>query len=168
MTAAEQLQQELDRHRKGMKWWYRKVYLESAHWKQLRQQKFRASGKVCERCRASECLQIHHLRYRLIYDVGLGDLQVLCRRCHQITHGLSGSTVSKRAERKRQRKIRNKRRAKKRRSGNKVAAPKNKASPTKLHPFDALAKIIQFARRKKLLKTGRSDGRTDRQGNPTE
>jgi hypothetical protein len=73
-----------------MQVWYRTVYLKSAHWKKLRQRtKVLADGK-CQGCNC-RCLHpdIHHLKYRNIFDVAPSDLQALCRECHDEEHARS-------------------------------------------------------------------------------
>lgn len=67
--------------------WYRLVYLRSDHWKDLRLRAMAALEKVCcQQCGATRSLDVHHLRYRSIYDVKVTDLQVLCRACHEKEH----------------------------------------------------------------------------------
>lgn len=66
--------------------WYREVYLKSEHWRNLRNQALQAYGRFCAKCRAVSSLDVHHLRYRNIYDVLVTDLQVLCRPCHEKEH----------------------------------------------------------------------------------
>ena len=65
--------------------WYRKVYLLSEHWKGLRRAKLAVNPK-CEICGKKTHLDVHHLRYKNIYDVLVSDLQTLCRRCHKKHH----------------------------------------------------------------------------------
>jgi 5-methylcytosine-specific restriction endonuclease McrA len=65
--------------------WYRKVYLLSEHWKSLRKAKIKINPS-CEICGAKRRLDVHHIRYRNIYDVTVEDLQTLCRRCHKKHH----------------------------------------------------------------------------------
>jgi len=65
--------------------WYREVYLLSEHWKGLRRAKLAISPK-CEICGRKTRLDVHHLRYKNIYDVLVEDLQTLCRRCHKKHH----------------------------------------------------------------------------------
>jgi hypothetical protein len=66
--------------------WYRTIYLYSDHWRSLREAAFAAHGRKCHCCPAKNRLEVHHLRYKAIYDVEVGDLQVLCRNCHQKEH----------------------------------------------------------------------------------
>jgi 5-methylcytosine-specific restriction endonuclease McrA len=66
--------------------WYRLVYLKSEHWKLLREAKFKQVGRKCEKCPSIKILQVHHIRYKEIFNVILSDLQVLCRKCHKKIH----------------------------------------------------------------------------------
>lgn len=80
-----------------MKAWYRKVYLASDHWSELRSRALQILGKRCSHC--GECdsiLDVHHLNYRNIFDVLVSDLQVLCRSCHATEHARLRRSVSKR------------------------------------------------------------------------
>ncbi len=65
--------------------WYREVYLLSEHWKGLRRAKL-TINPICEICGRKTRLDIHHIRYKHIYDVLISDLQTLCRRCHKKYH----------------------------------------------------------------------------------
>lgn len=67
-------------------------YLVTDHWKALRFMKMKQAGFKCEKCKSDENIQVHHLRYRDLFDVQLSDLQCLCRNCHQRAHGLAGAT----------------------------------------------------------------------------
>ena len=78
---------------KSMREWYREVYLNSEHWKNLRAQKLAEKGRKCEKCGSGTCIQIHHLNYRFIFDVQLCDLQVLCEACHKIAHCIKPTPV---------------------------------------------------------------------------
>lgn len=66
---------------------YRSIYLKSDHWSNLRLQKLADCDAKCERCGKRDLSNdVHHLRYRRLYDVLLEDLVVLCRRCHILVH----------------------------------------------------------------------------------
>ena len=65
--------------------WYRKVYLRSEHWKNLRKEKKKVNP-ICEVCGAKKKLDVHHKHYRNLYDVILEDLETLCRKCHKKRH----------------------------------------------------------------------------------
>src|ERR1035437_5576370 len=57
--------------------YYRNVYLRSEHWKNLRKEK-KKLNPVCEVCGSKKKLDVHHINYRMLYDVLLEDLQTLC------------------------------------------------------------------------------------------
>ena len=96
MTPTQLLRQELSKypnltHRE----WYRNIYLNSSHWKTLRQEALNFHGRHCAKCPESVRLDVHHLEYRQIFDVQVSDLQILCRSCHEKEHlpqfqGLAG------------------------------------------------------------------------------
>jgi 5-methylcytosine-specific restriction endonuclease McrA len=65
--------------------WYRTVYLKSDHWKALRARKLVQCGS-CEKCGSTNCLDVHHLRYKKLFNVELEDLLTLCRICHAEEH----------------------------------------------------------------------------------
>ena len=62
--------------------------LESSRWRALRERCLRRSGGRCELCGQDRYLEVHHLTYERAGRERLGDLQVLCRRCHERAHGL--------------------------------------------------------------------------------
>lgn len=68
------------------KWNDYKDYLSSAHWASLREQKFKQHGHYCNKCKAFRKLQVHHKSYENFPDVGLDNLEVLCRKCHKLEH----------------------------------------------------------------------------------
>lgn len=72
------------------------IYLQSDHWKKLRQVKLEQSGRQCSFCGSKEDIQVHHLQYHNIYDVCLGDLQVLCGFCHKLCHSFKKNRFGKR------------------------------------------------------------------------
>lgn len=69
-------------------------YLESDHWRGLRARKLDQTPR-CEQCGRAKrvTLQIHHLTYERFPDCPLSDLQTLCRRCHEMVHGINGKPV---------------------------------------------------------------------------
>ena len=73
-----------------------RIYLQSDHWKKLRQLKLEQSGRQCKICESKENIDVHHLQYHNIYDVCLGDLQVLCRFCHKLCHSFKLNRFGKR------------------------------------------------------------------------
>ncbi len=62
--------------------YYRKVYLKSQHWNDLKKEKLKLSP-ICEVCGSKRSLDVHHEEYRNLYDVLLVDLKTLCRKCHK-------------------------------------------------------------------------------------
>jgi hypothetical protein len=65
--------------------YYRNVYLNSEHWKNLRAEKLQISPK-CEKCGSYLSLDVHHKSYGQLYDVLIQDLETLCRACHNKEH----------------------------------------------------------------------------------
>jgi len=65
--------------------YYRNDYLKSDHWKELKKKKF-LYNPCCQRCNSIHVLDVHHKRYKNLYDVSLRDLIVLCRGCHKKIH----------------------------------------------------------------------------------
>ena len=98
MTAAEQLQQEIEKHGGSRFKWYNEIYLLSDHWKKLKARKYKQVGRKCEKCDTTKKLQVHHLEYRSVFDVQLGDLQVLCDDHHKEAHGLSHKPAQKKSK----------------------------------------------------------------------
>lgn len=86
MTAAEQLQQEIKSSGLSKREWYRTVYLYSDHWWELRTRKLNEAGRFCVACDGEQNLQVHHKRYRSIFNVELSDLEVMCKKCHKAEH----------------------------------------------------------------------------------
>lgn len=63
-------------------------YLQSEHWKELKKLKWIRSKKRCAVCDITKGLDVHHLKYKNLYDVGTNHLRLLCRRCHFLLHDL--------------------------------------------------------------------------------
>lgn len=62
-------------------------FLRSGFWLELSARKKEKVGR-CERCKARDRLQCHHILYRSDwYESVEDDLIVLCRRCHAKEHG---------------------------------------------------------------------------------
>jgi len=69
-------------------------YLASPEWLIIRRAKLIEKDFTCERCKRRSfdahgdlLLDIHHLTYAHFMHEPLTDLQVLCRRCHEIITG---------------------------------------------------------------------------------
>jgi hypothetical protein len=71
---------------KSFRLWYNDTYLNSTHWRQLRELKFAISGRRCQQCSSESSLHVHHLNYKSIYDVTPLDLLVVCKPCHDNLH----------------------------------------------------------------------------------
>lgn len=66
--------------------WYATVYMQSLHWRELKAKAYEQYGRKCNRCASTRNLQVHHKKYRSIYDVEVSDLEILCKNCHQKEH----------------------------------------------------------------------------------
>jgi hypothetical protein len=86
MKPAEYLEQQVKAS--GFSWrdWYRKIYLKSDHWADLRKVALEKAKFRCSHCECGGTLDVHHENYKSIYDVTQSDLSVLCRRCHIAEH----------------------------------------------------------------------------------
>ena len=63
-------------------------YLQTPHWCQMRRRALWLAHYCCQRCRARHDLNVHHLTYERRGCEDDDDLEVLCRSCHQKTHGI--------------------------------------------------------------------------------
>lgn len=63
-------------------------YLQTSHWKALREQAMKKSGDRCQICNQSCFLQVHHRTYKHRGDAmkEIDDLIVCCRDCHEMIH----------------------------------------------------------------------------------
>jgi hypothetical protein len=62
-------------------------YISSAKWRRLRDEKIKSTGGLCERCGISKysvALEVHHLNYKTFKRERFEDLQVLCKKCHEL------------------------------------------------------------------------------------
>lgn len=60
-------------------------------WKAFREFIFVVRGRKCEKCGATEYLQIHHMHYHkgcLAWEYTCKDMLVLCKDCHQELHNI--------------------------------------------------------------------------------
>ena len=61
------------------------TYLKSSRWRNTRVDLMKMRGASCESCEARPLsLEVHHLNYDRLGHELPGDLQVLCKRCHQL------------------------------------------------------------------------------------
>jgi 5-methylcytosine-specific restriction endonuclease McrA len=73
------------------RFWYRKFYLRSNRWRNVRKIALFAHN-ACEKCHKIDIsLDVHHTRYyingaSILWRERLTDLQVLCRACHNKEH----------------------------------------------------------------------------------
>lgn len=69
--------------------YYRSVYLKSDDWKSLRSERLSVANFKCEICGDDSVpLDVHHIKYRKLFNVGRKDLRALCRQCHNAVHRL--------------------------------------------------------------------------------
>lgn len=85
LKARERLQKSIKAFGKTRLVWYRKVYMNSFHWRKLRKRKLQEKN-CCEHCGSKNKLQVHHVRYKYIFNVTLKDLLTLCDPCHRKEH----------------------------------------------------------------------------------
>lgn len=64
------------------------VYLHTEHWRITRIRMLKRAGRHCQQCGSTDRLQVHHLRYDTLWFECQADLRVLCKACHEITHGV--------------------------------------------------------------------------------
>lgn len=73
------------------RWWYRNIYLHSWHWKITRwakrmQVRVMRGMVMCEKCRSTKRLQVHHKTYERLGHEKMSDLKLLCNSCHGKEH----------------------------------------------------------------------------------
>ena len=61
-------------------------YLDSVFWKAKRRKALEKAKFVCELCGSAKNLQVHHISYEHLGYEPLGDLLVVCKRCHEKLH----------------------------------------------------------------------------------
>jgi hypothetical protein len=67
------------------------AYLQTPEWAEKRQAALEDAGQRCQLCNSPSALNVHHRTYERVGRERLGDLTVLCRRCHEKFHGVDGS-----------------------------------------------------------------------------
>jgi hypothetical protein len=66
---------------------YRENYLKSNHWFSLKTTALTHYNCICAVCgHKSADNDVHHVKYKKLYNVELCDLRVLCRGCHNRVH----------------------------------------------------------------------------------
>lgn len=63
------------------------AYLNSDHWRELRQKAFKIYGKRCLLCESTE-VHGHHLVYRNLTDVHPAEVVPLCQKHHSLVHDI--------------------------------------------------------------------------------
>ncbi len=61
-------------------------YLQSEGWQRVRGAALRRAEYRCQVCNAFGWLDVHHRTYERVGREELGDLVVLCRKCHALFH----------------------------------------------------------------------------------
>lgn len=68
-------------------------YLESEHWKFIRESVISRDGRKCTKCGSTHNLQAHHRFYRSEWTMTKeSDCITLCRSCHEAHHGITDAT----------------------------------------------------------------------------
>lgn len=65
--------------------WYT-LYMQTEHWKLLRDFALRRTGHSCEECGTHRRLAVHHKTYERLGRESPRDLKVLCKECHRDAH----------------------------------------------------------------------------------
>lgn len=75
------------------RFWYRRLYLRTVHWRYRATQARIDSDFTCNDCGTRRTrnhwltLDVHHMNYDRLWHERASDLMVLCRRCHDRWHG---------------------------------------------------------------------------------
>jgi len=64
-------------------------YINSDAWRGKRESAFDKYGRICQKCQATNFLDVHHLTYTNFKHEQLEDLRIVCRPCHQSIHQLA-------------------------------------------------------------------------------
>ena len=78
------------------RWWYRRQYLFTKHWRQRAHQARIDANFECQDCGDRRTrshfivLDVHHLSYARLWRESPCDLKVLCRHCHDRLHRREG------------------------------------------------------------------------------
>lgn len=64
-------------------------YLQTDHWKQVRNKRMEIDGYKCVICGATDDLQVHHCFYERLWNEDVDvDLMTLCKPCHKRIHAI--------------------------------------------------------------------------------
>jgi hypothetical protein len=84
--AEEERLQELEERSQARREWYQD-YLRSPAWARKRQLVLEREESLCQGCRTSKAVEVHHLTYDHIGNELLFELVALCSACHRNAHG---------------------------------------------------------------------------------
>lgn len=78
-----------------------KTYMQSALWQRRKNRYFQKYGKICEACKDSKYVTLHHAIYRQNYgDEPDSEVFAMCQRCHHAFHEWCPAKKDMRAETK--------------------------------------------------------------------
>lgn len=64
-------------------------YLQTDHWKQVRNKRMEMDSHKCVICGATDDLQVHHCSYERLWNENVDvDLMTLCKPCHKRIHAI--------------------------------------------------------------------------------
>lgn len=73
-----------------LKWTKKRIdydkYLNSKHWKRIKEKALKRAKYKCALCSYPGSLQVHHNNYKCLYWEKKSDITVLCRNCHARHH----------------------------------------------------------------------------------
>ena len=73
---------------------YRENYLKSDHWFTVKTTALTHYNCICAVCGyKNPDNDVHHVKYKKLYDVEINDLRVLCRECHIKVHQLLNDNI---------------------------------------------------------------------------
>lgn len=85
------------RAQQAAEWWAGyDTYLQSDHWQRLRTRRLELDRWQCQAMMAGcegRAVQVHHLRYRYVFDEPLFDLASVCLSCHRRLHAARPETI---------------------------------------------------------------------------
>jgi len=64
------------------------TYLQSDAWREKRKARLFIDDHRCRICDTAKNLDVHHRTYARVFIEDLNDLTTLCRRCHDLYHGI--------------------------------------------------------------------------------
>jgi hypothetical protein len=85
-TARELTEEQVQLLRDALRGFPYAEYLQSAWWRERRNRSLQLAEYRCQQCGAKRDLQVHHVTYERLGAEEDGDLEVLCRGCHEGEH----------------------------------------------------------------------------------